>query len=157
MMIATEVSVAKADWLAMLTASSANERTPTSRAGTIGTLALPDTRATLEPNGRRPSRAIENNMRMHAVHTASVHTVMATAEATRKTFPVVLPSACLTMYGRPLDAIFGSWMFLTDMSAKRMSRAPMVAAVASARRMAGGALRWGSLVSSARVPAGENP
>src|ERR1700729_1948220 len=96
MMMATEVSVANADWLAMLIASSTSDSTPTTSAGTIGTLARPDTRATEEPNGSRPSRAIENSIRMQAVQTARVHTVMAIADAIRNMLPTVLPSACLT-------------------------------------------------------------
>ena len=52
--------------------------------------------------------------------------------------------------------MFLSWMFLTDISANRISSAPMRAAVASARRIAGGAAR-GSLVSSASVPAVSKP
>src|ERR1700722_1190086 len=99
MMIATEVRVRKADWLAMLIASRTNDITPTNRAGTIGTLARPDTRAMLDPNGRRPSRAIENSIRIQAVHTARVHTVIAIAASIRNTLPVVLPRACLTIYG----------------------------------------------------------
>src|ERR1700733_6519770 len=99
MMIATEVRVRNADWLARLTASKASEQNPTNNAGTIGTLARPDTRAMCEPAGSLPSRAIENSMRMHAVITASVHTVIAIAESIRKMLPSVLPSACLMMYG----------------------------------------------------------
>ena len=70
---------------------------PVTSAGTIGTLRRPDTRAIALPKGSRPSRAIANIRRMHAVSTASVQTVIAIAESTRKTSPSVLPSACLTM------------------------------------------------------------
>src|ERR1700734_1171801 len=97
MMIATLVNATKADWLAMLTASKASDSAPTNKAGMIGTLRVPETCAIAEPNGSRPSRAIENNMRMQAVMTASVQTVIAIAESTRKTLPGVLPSACLMM------------------------------------------------------------
>src|SRR5579859_214874 len=97
MMIATDVSVRKADWLARLTASRTNDMMPTNSAGMIGTFARPETRAIWDPNGSRPSRAIENSIRMQAVQTASVQTVIAIAESIRNTLPVVLPSACLTM------------------------------------------------------------
>ena len=53
---------------------------------------LPDTRATADPNGSRPSRAIVNMMRMPAVCTASAHTVIAIAEQMRNMSPRVLPS-----------------------------------------------------------------
>jgi len=97
MMIATDVSVRNADWLARLTASRTSDQKPTNSAGTIGTFARPDTRASDEPPGSRPSRAIENSIRMQAVSTASVQTRIASPESARNTLPVVLPSACLTM------------------------------------------------------------
>ena len=53
--------------------------------------------------------------------------------------------------------MFGSLMFLTSISANRISSPPMIAAATSARRIAGGAARRGSLVSSASVPAVSNP
>ena len=70
---------------------------PATSAGTIGTLRRPETRAIALPNGRRPSRAIANSSRMHAVSIASVQTVIASAQSIRNTLPVVFPSACLTM------------------------------------------------------------
>src|ERR1700744_1412520 len=103
MMIATEVSVRNADWLARLTASRMSEQTPTNSAGMIGTRARPDTRASEDPNGSRPSRAIENSIRIHAVQTARQHTGMAIAEAIRKMFPRVFPSASLTIDGGPSE------------------------------------------------------
>ncbi len=53
--------------------------------------------------------------------------------------------------------MFLSWMFLTSISANRISSPPMIDAVISARMIAGGAARRGSLVSSASVPAVSNP
>ena len=53
--------------------------------------------------------------------------------------------------------MFLSWMSSTAISAKRIIRPPMSDAVASALMIAGGALRRGSLVSSASVPAVSNP
>ena len=109
------------------------------------------------PNGSRPSRAIANSSRMQEAITASVQTEMAIAESTRNTLPTVLPSACLMMYGRPSAEMFGSLMFFTAISANRISRPPMIEAAISARMIAGGAFRRGSLVSSASVPAVSNP
>ena len=68
MMIAIEVSTRNALWLPMLIASSSSVRMPITSAGTIGTLRVPETRAIWVPNGRRPSRAIENSMRIHGGH-----------------------------------------------------------------------------------------
>ena len=53
--------------------------------------------------------------------------------------------------------MLGSWMFLTSIIANRMSSPPMMAAAISARMIIGGALRRGSLVSSASVPAVSKP
>jgi hypothetical protein len=53
------------------------------------------------PNGSRPSRAIENSIRMHAVCTARQQTVIAMPEQARKTSPSPDPSVPLTMYGSP--------------------------------------------------------
>ena len=48
-------------------------------------------------------------------------------------------------------------MFLTSISAMMISRPPISAAAASARMIAGGAARRGSLVSSPSVPAVSKP
>ena len=53
--------------------------------------------------------------------------------------------------------MFLSWMSLTAISAKRIITPPISDAVARALMIAGGALRLGSLVSSASVPAVSNP
>ena len=53
--------------------------------------------------------------------------------------------------------MFLSLMSLTLIIANRISRPPIRAEVASARMIAGGALRRGSLVSSASVPAVSKP
>ena len=53
--------------------------------------------------------------------------------------------------------MFLSLMSFTDISAKRIITPPMSAAVKSALMIAGGALRRGSSVSSASVPAVSNP
>ena len=81
----------------MLMARMASASNPTTSAGTTGTRRVPDTRAMWVPKGRRPSRAIANSSRMQPAITARVQTEIASAESTRKTLPIVLPSACLMM------------------------------------------------------------
>ena len=66
MMIAIEVITRNAFWLPTLISNSASVRAPVTRAGMIGTLRCPETRATADPAGRRLSRAIEKIMRIVA-------------------------------------------------------------------------------------------
>ena len=94
---------------------------------------------------------------MVAVWTARQQTKIAIAQSARKKFPTVLPNACFMTYGRPSSPTFLSRMCLLAIDASRITRPPMSAAAPMARMIAGGALRRGSLVSSASVPAVSNP
>ena len=98
MTIATEVSVTNAHWLARLMAEDDQRAEADEQRRHDRHAARPETRAMCVPNGRRPSRAIENSMRMQAAHHGQACTrVIAIAESIRNTLPVVLPSACLMM------------------------------------------------------------
>ena len=83
--------------------------------------------------------------------------MIAIAEQIRNTSPRPLPSTLLTMYGRPSVPMFESERFFVAIIAKSISRPPMRNAAEMARRMAFGACRRGSSVSSASEPAVSKP
>jgi hypothetical protein len=87
---------------------------------------------------------------MAAVCTASEHTVTATTMQTTKTLPSGPHITCSTMYCRPpeLSPIFGSSRLGADMTANTRIAPPITNDARIARRMAFGAVRRGSTVSS---------
>lgn len=88
--------------------------------------------------------------RIAAVWTASVHTVTATTMQTRNTLPSGPHMTCSTMYCRPplLSPILGSFKSGADITANTRIAPPMTKDARMARRMALGAVRLGSTVSS---------
>ncbi len=88
---------------------------------------------------------------------ARQQTKMATATSARNTLPHVEPSTSVVMAVRPSDVPFLKSPSLTAIVPSRISRKPIVPAVASAWSTALGALRRGSSVSSASEPALSKP
>ena len=117
-------------------------------AGTIGVLVRGWTFASRSPAGRLLSRAIANIIRIVAVWTARAQTVMAIATQIRKIFPTVLPSTSRMMNCSPPVSISAELMSLTARIANRRIRPPSRNEAFIARRIAFGAVRRGSSVSS---------
>ena len=98
-----------------------------------------------------------NRMRTLMAWIARAQTKIATATSARKILPHVSPSTSIVTPARP-SANGPSWAVDDEaISAKPNSRKPMMPAVASACRIARGARRFGSEVSSASDPAESNP
>ena len=119
-------------------------------AGMIGVCVFGFTLASFSPNGSALSRAIANDSRMAAVCTASVHTVTATTMQTRKILPSGPHITCSTMYCRPplLSPICGSSRLGADITANTRIAPPMTNEARIALKIAFGAVRRGSTVSS---------
>ena len=144
--------------LAMLSARMAIAMAPTSTAGITGTRRVPDTDASLSPAGRLLSRPMANRIRTDIAWMARQQTKMASAQSQRKTSPQKSPSTSLVISARPpAPRPAGYSVSLTAIVPNRISRKPMVPAVASACRIARGARLRGSSVSSAREPAESKP
>src|SRR3954454_22786746 len=140
-----------------LTASSPIARTPTTTAGRTGGPVAGETRPSRAEYGHTPSRDIENIIRVAAVWMASVQTQIAIATSARKTLPTVSPSVLVSTYGRPPVASLPSVRLGAARIAPSKSSAPPTADVTSARRIARGAVRRGSRVSSDSSPALSKP
>ena len=150
MMIAIDVSTVKILGWPMLITRMIAAITPMTTAGMIGVWVFGFTRASFSPNGSALSRAIAKVSRMAAVCTASVHTVTATTMQTRKILPSGPHITCSTMYCRPplLSPIFGSSRLGADITANTRMAPPITKEARIARRIALGAVRRGSTVSS---------
>src|SRR5215469_14920517 len=132
---------------------------PTAIAGITGVLVARDTLANTPLNGSFPSRAIANITRTVPVCTASVHTKIANATSHRKIRPSLAPSTDLTTCGNPpsADANIGSRRSGAARRVNNSTRRPDSPAAPSACRIARGARRRGSCVSSASEPAVSKP
>ena len=119
-------------------------------AGTTGVLRFGSILANTAPAGRALSLAIANISRIAAVCTASAHTVTATMAQMRNTVPTPPPSACSTISCSPpaLVPSLGSFRFGAARMPNSRISPPMTKEAMTARRMAGGAVRLGSTVSS---------
>ena len=150
MMTAIEVSTVKIFGWPMLRTRISSAITPIATAGTMGVCVCEFTRASLSPNGSALSRAIAKVSRMAAVCTASEHTVTATTMQTRKILPSGPPITSSTMYCRPPLPLLiaGSCRLGAAMMANTRIAPPMTNEARMARRMARGAVRRGSNVSS---------
>ena len=105
--------------------------------------------ARCSPAGRLLSRAIANAIRIVAVWTARQQTVTAITTQIRKIFPTVSPKTSrMTNWSPPNSPISGALMFPTAIIANRMIRPPRTKEAITARRIAIGAVRRGSFVSS---------
>ena len=126
------------------------ESSPMTTAGTTGVLNRGCTLASRAAPGRLLSRAMPNIMRIVAVCTARQQTVIATTIASRKTRPMPLPDAWSSTYCRPpvLEDSCGSRMSSTAMTPNSRIRPPSTKEAVTARRIARGAVRRGSTVSS---------
>ena len=124
--------------------------TPISTAGRMGVCVSGFTSASFSANGSALSRAMAKLRRMAAVWTASAHTVTATTMQTRKILPRGPHMTCSTMYCRPplLLPICGSARLGTAITANTRIAPPMTKDARIARRIARGAVRLGSSVSS---------
>ena len=91
-----------------------------------------------------------NVSRIAAVCTASEHTVTATTMQTMKILPSGPHITCSTMYCRPplLSPIFGSYRSGADRTANTRMAPPITKDARIARKIAFGAVRRGSTVSS---------
>ena len=95
------------------------------------------------------SRAIAKAMRIVAVWTARQQTVTAITTQIRKILPTVSPKTSRMMYCRPPNSpICGALMLPTAIIANRMISPPRMNEAITARRIASGAVRRGSWVSS---------
>ena len=149
MMIAMLVITVKICGCRMFTTRIRIARTPVITAGTIGVLVLGWIVAIRSPPGRLLSRAIAKAIRMVAVCTARQQTVIAITTQARKILPIVSPSTSRITYCRPPNsAISGELMLVTDMIANSRISPPRMNEAMTARMMASGAVRRGSLVSS---------
>ena len=148
MMIPMLVITVKICGWRMFTTRISSARTPMSTAGTIGVLVFGWTFASRSPAGRLLSRAIANIIRIVAVCTARQQTVIAIATLIRKIFPTVLPNTSRTTNCSPPAAISGELMSLTARIANSRIMPPSRNEATTARMIAFGAVRRGSMVSS---------
>ena len=149
MMIPMLVITVKICGWRMFTTRMITASTPVMTAGTIGVLVFGWTVAMRSPAGRLLSRAMAKAMRIVAVCTARQQTVTAITTQIRKIFPMVSPKTSRMMYCRPPNSpICGALMLPTAIIANRMISPPRMNEAFTARRIASGAVRRGSLVSS---------
>ena len=141
----------------MFTTRITTARKPVMSAGITGVFVFGWTFARCSPAGRLLSRAIANAIRIVAVCTARQQTVTAITTQIRKILPTVLPSTSRITYWSPATPISGELMSLTDMIANSRISPPRTNEAITARRIAMGAVRRGSLVSSPSELAVSNP
>jgi hypothetical protein len=141
----------------MFTTRIRRARMPISTAGTTGVLRFGSTFASRSPAGRLLSRAIANIIRIVAVCTARQQTVTAIATQIKKILPIVLPSTSSTTNCSPPAAMSGELMSLTARIANSRMRPPRMNEATTARKIAFGAVRRGSRVSSPRELAVSKP
>ena len=130
---------------------------PVMTAGMIGVLCFGSIFARCSPAGRLLSRAIANAIRIVAVCTARQHTVTAITTQIRKILPTVSPSTSRITYWSPPTPISAELMSLTDMIANSRISPPRMNEAMTARMIASGAVRRGSIVSSPSELAVSNP
>ena len=150
MMIAIEVSTVKIFGWPMLITRMIAAMMPIDDRGDDRRLGLRVDRASFSPNGSALSRAIAKVSRIAAVCTASVHTVTATTMQIRKILPSGPHITCSTMYCRPplLSPICGSSRFGRRHHREHQDAPPITNEARIARKIAFGAVRRGSTVSS---------
>ena len=157
MMMARLVTRVKICGWPMFTTRIAIASTPITTAGSTGVPKRGLTLASLDPAGRLLSRAIANIILIPAVCTARTQTVTAMTTVHSSTVPRFLPSVCSTTYCRPSLARFSSVRSGVAINAISRISPPMTNDATRARRMARGALRRGSTVSSPSEAAVSNP
>ncbi|MCY1556137.1 hypothetical protein D9M68_928620 [compost metagenome] len=128
-------------------------------AATVGVLRTGSTLLSCRLKGRLLSRAMANIMRMAAAWTARVQTTTATTMQARKALPKGPPRTESTMCCRPPSAAptLGSVRSGAARMPKSRMSPPSTNEAVTARRIALGAVRLGSLVSSPRELAVSKP
>ena len=100
-MIPSETMIVNADGFTMLNARMISAIPPERSAGTTGTRRWAETLAMARANGRLPSRAIENRMRMLMAWIARQQTKIASATSASQMLPQVSPRTSFVIDVRP--------------------------------------------------------
>ena len=148
MMIPMLVITVKICGCRMFTTRIRSARKPMMTAGTIGVLVFGCTFASRSPAGRLLSRAIANIIRIVAVWTARQQTVMAIATQIRKIFPTVLAEHVEDDELQPARGDLGGVDVAHGEDREQQDQPPRRNEAITARRIAIGAVRRGSIVSS---------
>ena len=150
MMIATLVTAVNTSGTPALATRMTVAMTPISTAGMTGVLRTGSIRASVAPAGSALSRAMANISLIAAVCTASAHTVTAMVIEIRKTVPSVPPITCSRMSWPPPVFWPRAGSARSGAASTQNSRIspPMTNEATTARRIAVGAVRRGSTVSS---------
>lgn len=150
MMIATLVTAVKTSGTPTFATRMRIATTPTTIAGTTGVLCFGSIRASTDPAGSALSRAIANISRIAAVCTASRQTITAMLMVIRKIRPIVPPATSSSTSCPPPSLLPRRGSARSGAARMMPSRIspPSTNEAITARRIAAGAVRRGSTVSS---------